>query len=412
MLSFVDALKQIIVNIQTTGGMTIERTLPSPQLLQELREYAVQHLAETTSIYQLEEWFTEGYFDEHVRVCVVHLYKLGITQDDRAYHLISKVIDAILRDSYRIQDKKNFETQLVSSLTIVWDDMGDEQTYLYTAAQSRWLISWDYQKSQWKATGLGRVFMELSAIQAAIFFLSIDALFVTGKRDFRHISEYALNHLQSLHSDTKEPAEEPLEFLLYPHQNLLTQLGILFTDSDENTFNPIHVTPIGQTVLRAVLSQDNPFRDTALAIIQTEEVGGTFNESASEINEILHLANQTHLIDQANRESIETGVQLYRTRRYLNSLRVIYPSIEAIINTMLIEAGEVPERFRGLVDKAQRLEQQGIIPYDVAHAMEVFTGRNTVVHGNFSPPEDYVFPLCLLAFRYLRRLLTEYHPMS
>jgi hypothetical protein len=39
---------------------------------------------------------------------------------------------------------------------------------------------------------------------------------------------------------------------------------------------------------------------------------------------------------------------------YLNSLRVIYPSIEA---------GEVPERFRSLVDKAQKLEQQGIIPY-------------------------------------------------
>jgi hypothetical protein len=43
---------------------------------------------------------------------------------------------------------------------------------------------------------------------------------------------------------------------------------------------------------------------------------------------------------------------------HLNSLRVIYPSIEAIINAMLIEAGEVPERFRGLVDKAQKLEQQ------------------------------------------------------
>jgi hypothetical protein len=47
----------------------------------------------------------------------------------------------------------------------------------------------------------------------------------------------------------------------------------------------------------------------------------------------------------------------------LSSLRVIYPSIEAIINAMLIEAGEVPERFMDLVDKAQKLEQQGIIPY-------------------------------------------------
>jgi len=33
---------------------------------------------------------------------------------------------------------------------------------------------------------------------------------------------------------------------------------------------------------------------------------------------------------------------------YLNSFRVIYPSFEAIINAMLIEAGEVSEPFRAL----------------------------------------------------------------
>lgn len=412
MLSFIDALKQIIADIQVTGGVTIERTSPSSQLLQKLREYSVQCLTEATSVYYLEDWFIGGGFDEHVRVCIVYLRKLGYKDDDQVYHLISKTIGEAVRDNYGSKDKQHFEAQLISSLAIVWEDMGDEQTFLYTAAQSRRLISWDYQKSLWKPTGLGRMFLELSAVQAAVFFLSIDALFATGKRDFHHISEYALRHLQSLHSDIEASVKQPLEFLLYPHEDILTRLGILFRDSDEDSFNPISITPIGRTVLRAVLSKDNPFRDTALAIIQTEEVGGTFNESASEINEILHLSNQTHLIDQANRESIEAGVQFYRTGKYLNSLRVIYPSIEAIINAMLIEAGEVPTNFNGLVNKAQKLEQQSIIPYDVAHAMEVFTGRNKVVHGNFSPPEDYIFPLCLLAFRYLRRLLTEYHPMS
>jgi hypothetical protein len=181
--------------------MVIEKTLPSPQLLQRLREYAVQCLAETTSSYQLEEWFIEGHFDEHVRVCVVHLHKLGITQDDRTYDLISNVIDVIVRDNYMRQGENNFKAQLVNSLTIIWDDIGDEQTYLYTAAQRRWLISWDYQKTQWKATGLGRVFMELSAIQAAIFFLSIDTLFATGKRDFHHVSSDILRRLQSLHTN-------------------------------------------------------------------------------------------------------------------------------------------------------------------------------------------------------------------
>src|SRR5437763_872844 len=99
---------------------------------------------------------------------------------------------------------------------------------------------------------------------------------------------------------------------------------------------------------------------------------------ASEIDEILHLSNQTHLIDQDNRNSIELGAQLYHTGKYLDSLRLIYPSIEAIFNTMLIEIGKVPEDFKGLTPKAKQLGRSGIIPPDVANAMEVFTARNIV----------------------------------
>lgn len=414
MLSFVDALKQIIANIQATGGMVIEKTLPSPLLLQQLREYAFQRLAETTKMYLLDDWFTEGYFSDYVRACVVYLHKLGISGDDRIYHLLTKVIDAALsegRSEEAYWNQKNFEEHFTRSLKEIWDNIGDEQTYLYTIAQGRWLIAWDYRELQWKATGLGRTFMELSPIQAATFFLSIDSVFATGERDFHHISSDVLRRLQSPQPDAENP-EELFELVPYPHRNLLARLGIICEVFGSKPRGHVRVTSIGKTVLRTVLSHDNPFRDTALAIIRTEEVGGTFSASASEINEILHMVNQTDLIDKANRESIQTSIQLYHTRKYLNSLRVVYPSIEAIINTMLIKAGEAPERFNGLVAKAQCLEHRDIIPYDVSHAMEVFTGRNKVVHGNFSPPEDYVFPLCLHAFRYLKRLLTEYHPTS
>ena len=159
-------------------------------------------------------------------------------------------------------------------------------------------------------------------------------------------------------------------------------------------------------------NQDNPFRDTALAIIQTEEVGGTFNEFETGINEILHMVDQTDLIGESDQESIQTSMQLYHARKFLNSLKLVYPSIEAIMNTMLIKAGEVPEQFSGLAPKAKFLGDQGIIPYDISHAIEIFTGRNKVLHGNFSPPDEYVQPLCIHAFFYLRRLLTEYHPTN
>src|SRR5260221_5626147 len=288
--------------------------------------------------------------------------------------------------------------------------MRDEQTYLYTTAQSRWLIAWDYQKSQWKATGLGQVFMELSPIQAAIFFLSTDVVFNTGRLDFHHVSSDMLRHIQSLQDGKEEPFNHFPPLL----SDLLTRLGILFLDLDgdeEDSRMHRRVTPVGQLVLHTVLSPDNPFRDTALAIIRTEEVGGTFNELTSEINEILQLIDQIDLVDEANRESIRTSIQLYRSKKSLDALKVIYPSIEGIMCTMLIRAGEAPEPLNGLVLKAQRLGQRGIIPPDITYGVEVFTGRNRVVHGNFSPPEDCASLLCPVAFYYLRRLLTEYHPV-
>lgn len=412
MLSFVEALKRIIANVQKTGGAVIERSFPSPLLVQKLREYALHILPEIAGSYHIIfEWFNEGFFEEYIRVCVVHLFKLGIVEDDHIYRLLTKVIEEAIVSAgngraginKKVWEQHNFEEQLIRSLGYIWLELGDEQTYLYTIAQNRWLIAWDYQKSQWKVTGLGQVFMELSPVQAAIFFLSADIVFNTGEFDFHHVSRDMLLNIQS-RQDGKEDLLDHIPPIL---GNLLIRLGIIFL----GPYGDESVTPIGQLVLRTVLSTDNFFRDTVLAILQTEEVGGTFQELPSEINELLRLVDQMDLIDEANQESIRTSTQLYQSKKSLDALRVIYPSIEFILNKMLIEAGEAPERFSGLVAKAQYLGQRGIIPPDITHGVEIFTGRNRVVHGNFSPPEDCAALLCPVAFYYLRRLLTEYRPV-
>src|SRR5450759_931208 len=96
MLSFVDALKRLITNIESTGGEVIERTFPSHRLLQQLREHTIQSLSRSTSGYQGEDWFLGGYFEEHVRACVIYFHKLGISDDDRILHLLSRVIEEVV----------------------------------------------------------------------------------------------------------------------------------------------------------------------------------------------------------------------------------------------------------------------------------------------------------------------------
>ncbi len=134
-----------------------------------------------------------------------------------------KVIDIKVGDHAGIwEDSKSFEKQLVRSLEIVWEESGDEQTYLYTVAESRWLIIWDYQKSQWKTTGLGRIFIDLSPVQSSVFLLSIDTLFATGY-DFHHISSDVLRRLQSLKPDGER---QFIQRLYDTQRTLLERLGI------------------------------------------------------------------------------------------------------------------------------------------------------------------------------------------
>jgi hypothetical protein len=412
MLNFIEAVKQVVADVQATGGAVVERSCPTPELIRQLKEYAIRRIAETKPHqWVILDWFTEGFFDEYVRVCVVHLRKLTLEDAQFHYRVLIKVIDRVLSESVHDRDwtqpKENFEEQLVFSVAEIWDQLGDEQTLAYTFAKDRWLISWDYQESHWRATSLGLFFLELSPIQAATFLLSVDAMFSAGERDYRHISTEVLRQFLELPNRSSG-----FDFhLMSPHRDALLRLGILqVEDHDGRPRLTEKLTAVGRIVISRVLEQDNPLRDAAARLIETEELGGTYRDSKSEFRALLTLVRQTELADDANRQAVTESAQLYNDQKYLASLRVLYPSIEAIINIMITRAGEEPDGFSGLAAKARWLEQRGHIPPDVSNAVEVFTGRNRVLHGNFSPPDDYVHPLCLLAFRYLRRLLTEYRP--
>lgn len=408
MLSFTETLKQIIASVEATGGAIVERSTPSPEMLQRLRAYSIQQIAtRKVSKHTLLEWFAEGFFDEQVRVCFIHLCKLGMTDDEVIYRFLVKVIDLSLSErGHRSHQEKDFEESMADALYEIWSNAGDEQTISYTFAQTRWLIAWDYQNHKWRATSLGRLLLELSPVQSCTFLLSVDSLFSMGENDFRHISPEVLRGIIST-----QPGEES-DFHLMPfHRDILARLGLL-RDPYRYYSDKVELTSIAKTVIKRVISRDNPFRDTAKSLLETEEQGETFSSSSSETEEILRIIRQSDLVDADNRNSITTSIQLFRAGKYLDSLRVVYPSIEAIVNEMIIRLNGQPAQFRGLDPKVKFLEQQHAIPSDVSSAVEVFTGRNRVLHGNFAAPADYVFPLCLMAIRYLRRLITEYKPLS
>lgn len=116
MLRFVDFLKQIVADVHISGGAVIERSKPSPDLLQRLREYALNQIAEgKTKNWVLMEWFTEGYFDEYIRVCSVHLQKIGVKDTGLIYRVLVKVIDQTISSESNESGHRSLETRALKN---------------------------------------------------------------------------------------------------------------------------------------------------------------------------------------------------------------------------------------------------------------------------------------------------------
>ena len=278
MIGFIESLKSTIDDVKATGGASVERSAPSQTLLQQIREYVLKRLAETkTARWFLFEWMTQGLFDEYIRVSVVYLRKLGITDEDLTFRTIVKVIDAEISNQHGVieRDASDYEELLASSLLLVWEQMGDEQTLVYTFAQQRWLITWNYSLRRWQTTGLGNLFLELTHIQAATFLLTIDALLSAGDKDFRFVGAGVLQGiLDSRSNHVKLPPA---------HRVILCKLGVVRDGVEAGT---VELTPVGRIIIARVLDEDNPLRRAASSLIEMEGLGESGDNTQLKINPV------------------------------------------------------------------------------------------------------------------------------
>jgi len=417
MPSFTEQLKELIFDVERNGGSPVQKLSPSPDLVLKLKGYAIRRLREepeplprNVEFFLLEE-FNEGFFEEGIRVSLVHLGEMGITDSEKVLEILHKVIDKRLdgilrrgnsgRYHHRYDDTISIDDAIVQSIEYVWDEYGSEPTVLYNFAKQRFLILWDYHRNRWQTTGLGRFLLELKPLQAVAFLLTIDLTFNTGERDIRHISADALKSLLK--------PEKRHEHIVPLHRETLRRLGVIRTLSSRHW--EYDLTPPGAVVVESILAEDNPMREIVAALVQNEEQGIEFEGSEKEIGKLkAELASE--VVDTASRESVENAIILYKKGSYIDASRIFFPSIESVANQMLSMAGEDPSdhrTFPGLARKITKLEELKLIPADLSKGIEIATSRNKVLHGEYEPLEqEYAYPLCVAAIIYLRRILGEF----
>jgi hypothetical protein len=289
----------------------------------------------------------------------------------------------------------------------VWENFGSETSRLYDFARQRLLINWDFNHKRWRSTTLGKALLSFSPLQSVCFLLTVDLMNSTGAYDFRYMS---CDLLDSVFRQSPPPHVIPLHF------TTLEALGVI-TGGRPFDWDSYQTTSVGKLALKRVLSSPNPMIDFIEMLADAEQEGIAISNFYGEAERLRKSLNRS-IIDQSTRDSILGAINLYENKRYIDSARILYPSIEAIANNMLVASGENPhdsKAFPGLTKKLTVLEEKGLIRSDLAKSLDITTARNKTLHGEFTPSEDeYAMPLCFTAIFYLRRMIEGYnirHPI-
>jgi hypothetical protein len=120
-------------------------------------------------------------------------------------------------------------------------------------------------------------------------------------------------------------------------------MGIL---SEGYLSDQISQTPLGKKALEYVLSENNLMMDTVILSLQAEEQGWTYSGLKLEIQKLESVLNSS-LIENTNQKSIQNALSLCKTGQYVDGLKILFPCIERIINRMLQEIGEQPDKYQG-----------------------------------------------------------------
>lgn len=418
LLNWTERLKELIGEIETTGGDPYQKSTAPATLVADLKRYFLSQMeglskTDANAVRDLRGFFTEqiteGFFENGVRLCIIELAQFGVAEHAKMQTLLQTVINRFIeqfirRRPFEVGPVNDMQDLLAQHLLEVWENLGSETSRVYDFARQRLLISWDYTKKRWRATSLGKAMLELSPLQAICFLLTIDLMNSTGFRDFRYISRDLLESVLQ---------QSPPKHVVPLHLTTLEEIGVL-TRGRPFEWDSYQTTPVGKLAIERVLFSPNPMIDFIETLTNAEEQGIALSNFYEEVERVRSVLDSP-IVDPSTRDSISTALTLHDDKHYLEAVRILYPSIEAIANSMLLSSGDDPgdrKLFPGLARKLARLEESGLIRSDLAKSIDITTARNKTLHGEFTPSDqEYAFPLCFTALFYLRRMIEGYNEL-
>jgi hypothetical protein len=176
---------------------------------------------------------------------------------------------------------------------------------------------------------------------------------------------------------------------------------------DTTTEEPL-ITDFGRRILVKTSANLDVLRDVIMLLTESEVGGFHFLGSTDLIEQVKERTRTSRSLIQDQRASVETAVNLFMTGHYLDSLRIFYSNIEAVLNLALMKIGLRPEDFAGMKPKLEKLEKEKVLSSKLSSWLEVVTSRNKVLHGNIVEDDAaLVKPLFFFIGTFWNRLVEE-----
>jgi hypothetical protein len=413
-IRFVNDLKHTLWNIRTTGGNPTVYVTPNHELLKKLREFIFEK-AKSEEIYvATDEWHCSSFFEDalssdrfekRIQYCIIKLQEFSISETDYFIYISQALESFILQKPRRHKShrssKISFQNLFIEELAKcfeIWYYPSEIQ--YYDLATDHQLAYFDYLPQKWRLSSLGEYLLNLPVFEVIVFLCAAEVTLGCRRTGNRYLDSQILEKLQK----SKQGNIPYLSRERIPSSLRLFGIVDIFSEGVEGSV----ITDFGKRVLAKVSSKLESLRDTILLLAEAEVGGVHFSENRDLIDQIKKQTNQSKSLIQDQKSSIESATSLFATGRYLDSLRLFYPNIEAVLNHSLKKKGFRPDDFRGMRDKIQKLEQEQVLSAKLGTWAEIVASRNKVVHGNlFQEDAELVKPLFYFIGKFWTLLIEE-----
>jgi hypothetical protein len=111
------------------------------------------------------------------------------------------------------------------------------------------------------------------------------------------------------------------------------------------------------------------------------------------------------LVDHIDRQQLITAFDAYQYGHYVNATNAAYSVISRVIDRLFCEVHESNVEIRNLMDKTNVLIDRNIVPNILKAPLTALVGSDKVLDKKYKSPENCAFPLCIIAFNSLDKLV-------